>query len=336
MLHNARMPRSSARVLALLLALLAPACAGMRKPEVEERLLALKKNAPLAALGIERKRARVVLEGEEHELEFSWVHVPARAGAHGRPLVFVHGTPSTLFNWSALLFEPGAEPPLAGECEIYLVDVLGHGQSRASAPPYSFQRCADFVRGFLDALDLREVTLVGQSYGGEFAWRAALDAPGRVRKLVLLDSSGYPRPADGWLPEEQDLRHIPGARFGYLLNSRERLRPALQLHFGQPIGDDQLEEMFVCCSSPTNWLAMTQLCCDENGARAAQIAQIRQPTLLVFGARDLAYPAARDGVRFQKDIAGSRLVVLADTGHYPHEERVDDVRRALRAFHEEP
>ncbi|MBK7643566.1 MAG: alpha/beta hydrolase [Planctomycetes bacterium] len=327
------MPRPNVRALAVLLALLAGACTGLRKSQVEAGLLALPKNAALAARGIERKRASIVLEGEPHELELSWIHVPARAGAHARPLVFVHGTPSTMFNWSALLFQPGAEPALAGECEIYVLDVLGHGQSRASAPPYSFQRCADFVRGFLETLDLHDVTLVGQSYGGEFAWRAALDAPERVSRLVLIDSSGHQRPAHGWLPEEEQLRHLPGARFGYLLNSRERLRPALQLHFQEPLTHDQLEELYLCCENPDNWLAMTQLCCDENGTREAEIAHIRQPTLLLWGARDIAYPPARDGERFQREIVGSKLLVLPQAGHYPHEERVDEVRRALREFH---
>ncbi len=319
----------------LVLLALAWSCAGRSKSELETALLALPKNAALRALGIERRTARIALGGEEREVELSWIHVPARTGAGGAPMVFVHGTPSTMFNWSALVAGPGAEPPLAGEFEIYLVDVIGHGQSRSSAPPYSFQRCADFVRGFLQTLDLREVTLVGQSYGGEFAWRAALDAPGRVKKLVLLDSSGYRRPADGWLPEEEKLRGWPGAQFGYLFNSRERLRPALQLHFREPIAPDQLEEMYLCCDNADNWRAMTQLCRDENGTREAEIAHIVQPTLLVWGSRDIAYPPSRDARRFAADIRGAQLLVVPDAGHYPHEERVDEVRRALRAFHRE-
>lgn len=309
------------------------ACAGLDKREVERRLLALQKNAALGALGLERKSARIEIEGEQRDVEFSWVHVPARPGVSAPPLVFVHGTPSTLFNWSGLVTHADATAALAGDCDVYLLEVAGHGQCRTELPRYTFQACADWVRGFLVALDLREVTLVGQSYGGEFAWRAALDAPERVAKLVLIDSSGWRRADDGWLSEEVALREWPGARWGYLFNSRERLGPALQLHFREPIGADQLEEMYTCCDNADNWRAMTELCRDENGVREQDIAKLRQPTLLVWGDRDLAYPAQTVGARFASAIAGSRLVVVPDAGHYPHEERADEVRRALREFH---
>ena len=309
------------------------ACAGLSKEEVGARLLALPKNAELQKLGVQVRAGKAKVGGRELEAEFRYLHIPARPGAGGAPIVFLHGTPSTMTNWAALLFAPGAEPALAGDCDVYLLEVAGHGQCRTQLDAYTFQSCADWATSFLAALDLRGVTLVGQSYGGEFAWRAALDAPERVAKLVLIDSSGYARADGEWLPEEHKLREWPGAQWGYVLNDRERIRPALQLHFGVPILEDQLDEMFLCCDNSDNWRAMTELCRDENGTREAEIAKITQPTLLVWGERDIAYTPEKVGARFARDIAGSRLAVIPQAGHNPHEERVDDVRRELRAFH---
>ena len=305
----------------------------MPKAELAQKLADLEKNAPLGELALESKSARVDLLGQQVEVEYRWIKLPARDGATGPPLVFVHGTPSTLYNWSEFLFRADPEPTLEGEFDIYLLEVLGHGLSPSKAPPYSFQKCADHVRGFLEALDLSGVTLVGHSYGGEFAWRTALDVPERVAKLVLLDSSGYQRPDGAWLSEEHKLREWPGARFGYLLNSRARLKPALQLHFKEPISDDQLEEMYLCCENADNWRAMTELCRDENGTRESEIARIAQPTLLVWGSKDIAYPVDRVARRFEREIRGSRLTVIEGAGHYPHEEQIGAVRRALREFH---
>ncbi|MBM3978159.1 MAG: alpha/beta hydrolase [Planctomycetes bacterium] len=300
-------------------------CAGLSKSELETRLAGLAKNAPLAALGVERSSATA-------DAEYAYIRIPARAGEDAPPIVFVHGTPSTLYNWSALLYEAADEPSLVGEGDIYLLEVAGHGIANSNLRAETFQDCADHVRGFLAALDLRGVTLVGHSYGGEFAWRAALDAPDRVARLVLMDSSGYRRPDDAWLPEEHKLREWPGAGFGYLLNSRERLRPALQLHFEAAISADQLEEMYLCCDNASNWQAMTELCRDENGTREVEIQRIAQPTLLVWGERDIAYPVETVARRFERDIRGSRLAVIEGAGHYPHEERIGAVRRALREF----
>lgn len=320
-------------ILIVIAAFVAVRCSGTDKTNIGERLAALAKNRELAAHGVQRKTARIELAGESHEVEFTFIHVPARAPSSSAPMVFVHGTPSTMFNWSSLLFAESTEAPLAGECDIYVLELLGHGGSNTESPPYNFQKCADWVRGFLVSLDLRDVTLIGQSYGGEFAWRAALDSSDRVAKLVLIGSSGYARPADGWLSEEVKLREWPGARLGYVFNSRERIRPALQLHFERDVSADQLEEMYWCCDNADNWRAMTELARDENGERERDIAQLRRPTLLLFGERDLAYPPERDGRRFERDIAGARLVIVPKAGHYAHEERVDVVRRELRAFH---
>ncbi len=312
----------------------ATSCAGMNKSEIQTRLVGLPKNAGMAALGLQRRTAKVQLEGRERDVEYVWTHAPAEAGKRRSeaPIVFVHGTPACLFNWSMLCFDGEQASELVGAVDLYAFDVVGHGVGTKSAPPYTFQACADSVRGFLELLDLRNVTLVGQSYGGEFAWRAALDAPERVSKLVLMDSSGYARADGEWLPEEEKLRNWPGAGFGYLLSSRDRIRPALQHHFAAPIRDDQLEEMFLMCENADNWKAMTQLCRDENGTREGEIKSIRQPTLLLWGERDVAYTVEKVAKRFQREIANSRLV-LAPAGHYPHEEAVDFVRRELLAFH---
>jgi pimeloyl-ACP methyl ester carboxylesterase len=312
----------------------AASCAGMKKSAIEARIVALPKNAGMAELGLQRRTATVSIENRERELEYVWVHSPARADSRrsDAPIVFVHGTPACLFNWSLLCFDGAAPSELVGAVDLYAFDVAGHGVGTTSAAPYSFQGCADSVRGFLELLDLRNVTLVGQSYGGEFAWRAALDAPDRVAKLVLMDSSGYTRGDGEWLPEEEKLRNWPGAGFGYLLNSRERMRPALQHHFAEPIRDDQLEEMFLLCENADNWKAMTQLCRDENGTREGEIARLAQPTLLLWGERDVAYTVEKVAKRFQREIANSKLV-LVPAGHYPHEEAAPLVRRELLDFH---
>lgn len=320
-------------VLFLALAAITTGCAGMKKDEIESRLLAMSKNTIPRAAGIQRQTTRVELDGESLDVEFAWVRLAAisrRDDSQG-PIVFVHGTPASLFNWSMLLSSVEGRR-LSASNDLYLLDVIGHGISRSKATRYTFQTCADHVRAFLGLQDLRDVTLVGQSYGGEFAWRCALDAPERVARLVLIDSSGYRRPDDGWLPEEEKLRNWPGAQFGYLLNSRDRLKPALQLHFGVPLTRDQLEEMYFLCDNAENWRAMTHLCRDENGTRESDIPGITQPTLLVWGANDVAYGLESHGRRFERAIRGARLEVVHDAGHYPHEERPDAVARAIRTF----
>lgn len=299
-------------------------CASLAKPQIEQRLLALPKNAAAAARGYAAKTASVSILGQTREVEYRWL----RAGRAGSPiLVLMHGTPGSALTWSEAI-----DAGLGEAFDIYALDMIGHGSARSSLPSYTFQACADYLRGFLSALDLRDVTLVGQSYGGEFAWRAALDERERIRRLVLVDSAGLARNDDEWLPEEVKLREWRVARLGYLLNSRSRIRGALQPHFRDPVSDERVEEMYLCCANADNWSAIVDLARDENGTRAHELSTLRIPTLLVFGERDIAYPPDRFGARFAELIPGSRLVRIADCGHYPQEERPAELVRCLIEF----
>lgn len=309
-----------------LTALAAVGCRDMDKSEIEARLLALPKNAPIAELGLQRSSLTLELDGEARTLEL------VRYGTGTPRIVLVHGTPGSLFTWSELVFGRDGAPGLAADFGVLAIDVVGHGIQPDALDPLTFQRCADFVGAALEALDLRDVCLVGHSYGGEFVWRAALDRPERVREVVLIDSAGYPRRDDEWLPEEVKLREWSVAGWGWLFNSRERVRAALQPHFTEPVSDERLEEMYLCCNHRGNWRAIVQLARDENGTRAGELTRLRPRTLLIWGERDLAYGVERFARQFERDVPDARLEVVADAGHYPHEERPAEVARLLREF----
>jgi 2-hydroxy-6-oxo-6-(2'-carboxyphenyl)-hexa-2,4-dienoate hydrolase len=181
-------------------------------------------------------------------------------------------------------------------------------------------------------LDLRGVTLVGNSYGGEFVWRAALDDAERVTRIVLMSSSGFARRDDEWLPEEVKMRELSLAKIGWLLNSRARVRGALAPHFQTPVSDEHVEEVYLVCSNRDNWHAMIDLARDENGTRSAELATLQQPALLLWGAQDVAYRPERFGALFRETIPDARLVLLEGAGHYPQEERPTEVARAIAAF----
>ncbi len=299
----------------------------MPKQEVDEGLLALAKNAPLRGR-MQTLEHELVLEGETIAAQYRYFR--AGTSGPGRPVVvLVHGTPHSLVTWSEVVFGPGG---LAESCDVLALDVVGHGATRTELDSYSFARCARWVEGFLEALDLREVTLVGNSYGGEFVWRAALDRPERVARIALMSSSGFARRDDEWLPEELQMRARSLAKLGWLLNSRERVRTALQPHFQQPVDDERLEEVYLVCSNADNWHCMIDLARDENGARSTELAGLRQPALLLWGERDVAYRPERFGQLFAETIPQARLVLVPGAGHYPQEEQPAFVAQALAAF----
>lgn len=300
----------------------------MNKSEVEERLLALEKNRPVREAGLQVRKAEVTILGEPIEAEYRW----HQAGDEGPIVVLVHGTPSSLVTWTDVVHGGAEFEGLSKSCRVYALDVLGHGTTRTEFSPYTFQACADWVSGFLDMLDLRDVTLVGQSYGGEFAWRCALDRADRVSRLALMSSSGFARRDDEWLPEEVQMRENWLAKIGWLVNSRERLRPAVDLHFAAPSPPERIDEYFLVCENGENWRAMVDLARDENGTRSADLERLTQPALLLWGERDIAYRPERFGRLFADTIPKARFVLVPESGHYPQEEQPAFVARLLAEF----
>ena len=332
-----RRHRVAAGVLCAVLAAggLVAACGSLPKDRLAERLLVLAKNRGMRELGVQRRAVEIDVDGESVPVDVAYVHAPARGPSRSPPLVLVHGTPASLFTWSRLLFDEGGlldSGESIGGRDVWALDVLGHGLTEADVSTVTFQSCADTVAAFVESLDTAPVDVVGNSYGGEFVWRAVVDRPELFRRMVLMDSSGYEREEGGFLSEEVAMRETWGAHLGYLLNSEERIRRALEPQFQVPVTQDQATEVFLLCENKHNWSAMVDLARDENGDREDDIARVARPTLLIWGADELAYPVETWARRFERDIPGARLEVLSPCGHYPHEERPADVARLLREF----
>ncbi len=306
---------------------IATSCVSSSKASVESRLLALEDNVLLRGR-IQTIARAIEIDGQRVDAEFRYLAAGERG--RGRPVVvLVHGTPGSLVTWTPVVF---GSDGLEQDCEVYALEMVGHGTTRTELDGYSFERCAEWVGAFLEALDLADVTLVGNSYGGEFVWRAALNDPERIRRVVLMSSSGFPRRDDEWLPEEIQMREMSLAKIGWILNSRDRVRSALEPHFRAAVPDEHVEEVFLVCSNRDNWHAMIDLARDENGTRSAEIAGIRQDVLLLWGEDDVAYPPERFAALFADAIPRARLELVPGAGHYPQEEQPRAVARAIAAF----
>jgi pimeloyl-ACP methyl ester carboxylesterase len=106
-------------------------------------------------------------------------------GGSGSPVVLLHGFPQTHLMWRHVA------PLLASQHTVICPDLRGYGASckppAASRHTYSKRTMATDVIGLADALDLGELTLVGHDRGALVAFRAGLDHPDRIGRLLLLD-----------------------------------------------------------------------------------------------------------------------------------------------------
>jgi pimeloyl-ACP methyl ester carboxylesterase len=104
----------------------------------------------------------------------------------GPTLVLVHGHPACAYDWEPTLRE------LAGRgFHVVAYDRVGYGRSDGRAPArVTVETNAGELLALLAALGLRDVTLVGWSYGGATYIVAAKRDPSRIARLVLVGSVG--------------------------------------------------------------------------------------------------------------------------------------------------
>src|SRR5262245_1237385 len=142
-------------------------------------------------------------------------------GTAGRPSILcVHGG-AAHGHWFDF-FAPG----FSTDFHVRALDFRGHGDSPWMNPPdYTYEAHAADLKGVAEQLDLRDFVLIGHSMGGLISLVYSATYPGRIRALIIVDSSIR-------MPEERVamLRSVgnrPGSRYGsheeFL--ARYRLRP---------------------------------------------------------------------------------------------------------------
>jgi pimeloyl-ACP methyl ester carboxylesterase len=233
------------------------------------------------------------------------------------PIVLVHGTSASLHTWEAWALA------LQAKRRVISFDLPGFGLTGPSPQAdYRPDTQTRFVLDLLDALKVQRFAMVGNSMGGEIAWRAALMAPARVDRLVLIAPAGHafePQQVPlGWL-----IARIPVInRIGESLLPRALVAQGLVSVYGDPaqVTPELVDRYFEMTLREGNRRALSQrLQQVERGADAGRIASVAVPTLILWGGRDRVIPPAI-GERFERDIAGSRRIVFDTLGHVPHEE----------------
>jgi esterase len=149
------------------------------------------------------------------------IHYQDFGTAGKTPMVCVHGGAASghWFDFVAADF--------TGEHHVFALDQRGHADSGWADPPdYTYERYAADLDEFVRKLGLQEFVLVGHSMGGAVALTYAAMFPGRVARLVIVDTTLHMTP-----DRIAKLREV-GSRPGRNYASREefiaryRLRPA--------------------------------------------------------------------------------------------------------------
>jgi len=121
-----------------------------------------------------------------HWIDTSAGRIFARSGGKGPPLLLLHGYPQTNVMWHRVA------PALAAHFSLIIPDLPGYGwsdapSSDATHAPYTKRAMAAVMIEAMEALGHVRFRLAGHDRGGRVAYRLALDHPGRLEQLAVLD-----------------------------------------------------------------------------------------------------------------------------------------------------
>lgn len=231
-------------------------------------------------------------------------------------------------------------PELSKHFTVYAFDYPGHGYSDIPDARYDAAFFAEAVEGFLDRLDLRDVTVAGVSIGGSLALIIAARHNPRVARVIAINPYDYAEGRGmarsswaGWLVTYASLVPFAGETVNRLRNflivsavfrggvaDANSIPPAL------------MKEMYEVGSRPGHYRAFISLLRNAASweAAAKDYGQIAIPVLLIWGDRDWATPEERE--RDRKRIPGVEMTTLEGGGHFLPLDRPKELLEQIARF----
>lgn len=236
----------------------------------------------------------------------------------GEHIVMLHGFASSTYTWEDLA------PRLQAEgYHVWTLDMKGFGWSdKPRDGRYDPVTLMEGVNGWMAAMDLSQVTLVGNSLGGAVTVLLALDHPERVKKMVLIDSAGYPMTP----PLIIRMARLPlAAGFTELVFGRWMVRWNLKDVFYHPdrVTEEKVSAYYdrMCAENALDAQASVarSLNFESFENYIERVPQIKAETLIIWGENDAWIPL-EIGTMFRKNLVAATMIVLPECGHLPQEE----------------
>jgi pimeloyl-ACP methyl ester carboxylesterase len=259
------------------------------------------------------QQAKIVVESLSQVI--STTYIQQKSGNSDKCFLLIHGFDSSLFEFRRLL------PLLAAGYDICAVDLLGFGfTERPTNVKYNANTIKTHLYEFWKTQISKPVVLVGASMGGAAALDFTLSYPEVVEKLVLIDSAGliasspivkFMFPPLGYFATE------------FLRNPKIRQSISRAAYKNKDLASVDAQICAALHLEAPNWsqalIAFTKSG-GYNAFKPEQLAQIQQPTLVLWGDAD-GILGIKDGEKFQQAIPNSQLIWVADCGHVPHLEQ---------------
>lgn len=246
----------------------------------------------------------------------------------GHPLLLLHGTGASLHTW-----ETWSER-MQDTFRVVSLDLPAYGLTGPHPEgDYSVAMYLRLLDALAEHLGIDSCFIAGNSFGGMIAWEYAHHRPERVRKLILVNASGLPREQPNSSLGIRLARNAYTAPILHRITPRFLYRKSLEevYHNDELVTDRLVQQYHDFTLREGNRRAFTDRVQQPYEDRSYLVADIQQPTLVMWGSHDTWIPPLY-GHRFDSLLPHSTLLLYENTGHIPMEERPIQSAVDARAF----
>ncbi len=240
----------------------------------------------------------------------------------GKPVVLMHGFPLDGRVWA------GVADRLAEAYRVIVPDLHGFGQSRASRPS-SMHSMVEDMRGLCQRINALPAAVAGLSMGGYILLHWCRNCPTDLDAVILVDTKADADTSEGKQGRDKmiEMARTGGAKDVADAMMPKMLAPAVLSHDSALV--KQLRDIMESQSPQAiEWALAAMRDRDDSNPELANIAD---PTLLIFGEHDSLTPPAV-GEKMQAAIPRAELKVIPGAGHMTPMEKPQEVADAIRAF----
>ena len=265
-------------------------------------------------------------------LRLAWVK---DGPAEGNPVLMLHGEPSWSFLYRRMM------PILAAAGHrVICPDLVGFGRSDKPTriEDHTYARHVEWMRALaFDVLDLRQVTLVGQDWGGLIGLRLAAEHPDRFARIVVantgLPTGDHPMP-DVWWRFREAIQGQSDLQVGWFVAAgcRRPMTDAVRAAYEAPFPEDAYK------IGPRAMPGLIPTRPDDpasaaNRAAWKALSDSATPMLVAFSDSDpITGPM---GPIFASQMRGARGIdhpVIANAGHFLQEDAGEELANAIVRF----
>ena len=269
-------------------------------------------------------------------------HYIDEPGEGPETIVCLHGEPTWGYLYRAFI------PTLARHGRVVVPDHMGFGKSETPQDrDYSIRDHSDNLERLLLHLDLRDITLVGQDWGGPLATIFALRHPDRVKRLCFMNT-GVPGRAPAGVPRVQD---FPWYKWAHTEEAQAVLSSlgSTILSVMKRIGFERtghVDETWVrayASAFPTAAECRGAIAFPANIGTPEMIGTLLEhmanlpllaakPAMYVHGEEDRAIPMAMSVGTFRSTWPNGPVVTLPGVGHFIQEDAPETARALIEQF----